>query len=93
MRVQVTGKGQVTIPVELRRELELRGGEELLLEVVGPGEFTLRRPASSGELMGSAPATRPYPGKIEVRAQAARRAAARKQRAAPRREAGMRRAA
>lgn len=79
IRVQMTSKGQVTIPVELRRELGLAAGEELLLEVEREAEhLTLRRPASLPSLYRSAPATRPYPGRTEVREQAARKAAARK---------------
>jgi AbrB family looped-hinge helix DNA binding protein len=76
MRVQLTAKGQVTIPVELRRELHLHAGEELLLEAdSGTGELKLRREASLPDLYRSAPATRDYPGRREMRRQAATKAA------------------
>jgi antitoxin PrlF len=70
---RVTTKGQVTIPAEVRKALNIGEGDDLLFEVVEAGEARIRvlkrRPLSG--LYGALPATRPYPGKEEVRSEAA----------------------
>jgi antitoxin PrlF len=66
---RVTTKGQVTIPAEVRKALNIGEGDELLFEVVGAGEariLVLKRQRLS-DLYEALPATRPYPGKEEVR--------------------------
>lgn len=66
---RITSKGQVTIPAEVRRLLNAEEGDDLAFTVSGEGEATIRvikrRPLSA--LYGILPATRPYPGKEEVR--------------------------
>ena len=66
---RVTSKGQVTIPYEVRKALDIEKGDDLLFEVspdkVSHLRVVKRRPLS--ELYGSLPATRPYPGKEKIR--------------------------
>jgi antitoxin PrlF len=68
---RVTTKGQVTIPAEVRKALDIGEGDDLLFEVVEAGEACIRllkhRPLS--DLYGTLPATRPYPGKEAIRAE------------------------
>jgi antitoxin PrlF len=66
---RVTSKGQVTIPSEVRKAMDIEQGDDLLFEVstdkVAHLRVVKRRPLL--ELYGSLPATRPYPGKEEIR--------------------------
>jgi antitoxin PrlF len=66
---RVTSKGQVTIPVEVRKALGIEQGDDLLFEIV-PEQFArvrvLKRQRLSS-LYGALPAARPFPGKQEVR--------------------------
>jgi antitoxin PrlF len=66
---RVTSKGQVTIPAEVRRALGIDQGDDLIFEVTAERSVQLRvvkrRPLS--ELYGALPATRPFPGKAEIR--------------------------
>ena len=66
---RVTTKGQVTIPAEVRKALDIGEGDDLLFEVVEAGETRLRvlKRGRLSDLYGALPATRPYPGKEEVR--------------------------
>jgi antitoxin PrlF len=66
---RVTTKGQVTIPAEVRKALDIGEGDDLLLEVVEAGEARIRvlRRRRLSDLYGALPATRPYPGKEAVR--------------------------
>jgi antitoxin PrlF len=71
---RVTTKGQVTIPAEVRKALDIGKGDDLLFEVVEAGEAriqVLKRQRLS-DLCGALPATRPYPGKEEVRTEVGR---------------------
>lgn len=67
---RVTAKGQVTIPVEVRKSLDLKEGDDLLFEVGEAGEARIRvvKRRSLMDLYGALPATRPYPGKAAIRA-------------------------
>lgn len=71
---RVTAKGQVTIPVEVRRSLGITEGDDLLFEVDEAGEARVRviKRRSLMDLYGSLPATRAYPGKETVRAEVGR---------------------
>jgi len=73
VRTRITSKGQVTIPVEIRRELDLQPGDELVFRLQG-SEMLVRglRKRSLVELRGALPATRPYPGRDEVRTEVKR---------------------
>ena len=66
---KVTSKGQVTIPVEIRRSMKIQEGDSLLFESPLDDGVSLRvirrRPLTA--LAGSLPATRDYPGKSAVR--------------------------
>jgi antitoxin PrlF len=66
---RVSAKGQVTIPAEVREALESGEGDDLLFEVVEAGEARIRvlKRRRLADLYGALPATRPYPGKEEVR--------------------------
>lgn len=63
LRATLTSKGQLTLPVELRRLYDLKAGDELAFRVAEDALRVTpvrRRPASS--FLGALPATRPYPG-------------------------------
>jgi AbrB family looped-hinge helix DNA binding protein len=66
---RVTTKGQITIPAEVRKALDIGAGDDLLFEIVEAGEARIRvlkrHPLS--DLYGALPATCPYPGKEEAR--------------------------
>ena len=66
---RVTTKGQVTIPTEVRKALDIGAGDDLLFEVVEAGEAIIRvlKRQRLSDLYGALPATRPYPVKEEVR--------------------------
>ena len=66
---RVTSKGQVTIPAEIRKALNIGEGDDLLFEVVETGEARIRvlKRQRLSDLYGALPATRPYPGKEQVR--------------------------
>lgn len=68
---RVTAKGQVTIPVEVRKSLDIKEGDDLLFEVGEAGEVRIRvvKRRSLLDLYGALPATRPYPGKEAIRAE------------------------
>ena len=48
----VTEKGQITIPVEVRKALNLRPGEKVVFFAGESGEFTVRRVGSIQEMAG-----------------------------------------
>jgi antitoxin PrlF len=66
---RVTTEGQVTIPAEVRKALDIGAGDDLLFEVVEAGEARIRvlKRRRLWDLYGVLPATRPYAGKEEVR--------------------------
>jgi AbrB family looped-hinge helix DNA binding protein len=68
---RVTSKGQVTIPVEIRRTMGIKEGDGLLFESPLEDRVRLRviRRCRLSELAGALPATRRYPGKAAVRAE------------------------
>lgn len=67
--VRVTSKGQVTIPVEIRRALDLEAGDGLLFEPLKKdmARFRVVRQRRLSDLAGALPAKRRYPGKQAVR--------------------------
>lgn len=85
---RVTAKGQVTIPVEVRKSLDIKEGDDLLFEVSERGEARIRvvKRRRLMDLYGALPATRAYPGKEAVRTELGqnlgKRHAGRKQEAA-----------
>ncbi|AFV12678.1 looped-hinge helix DNA binding domain, AbrB family [Thermacetogenium phaeum DSM 12270] len=73
LRARLTSKGQVTIPVIVRRKLNLQPGDELVFDLDPGGEVKIRvlKRKRLTELYASLPAKRPYPGKAEVREEVA----------------------
>ncbi|MGQ9496772.1 MAG: AbrB/MazE/SpoVT family DNA-binding domain-containing protein [Desulfotomaculales bacterium] len=73
LRARLTSKGQVTIPVIVRRKLNLQPGDELLFDLGPDGEVKVRalKRKRLTELYASLPAKRPYPGKTAVREEVA----------------------
>jgi AbrB family looped-hinge helix DNA binding protein len=67
-RTRITSKGQVTVPIEVRRKLDLQPGDELVFEV-RDGELYARglKRRRLSELRGALPATRPFPGCDTIR--------------------------
>jgi antitoxin PrlF len=66
---RVTSKGQVTIPADVRKELGIDQGDDLVFEVTSERSIQLRivKRRCLSDLFGALPATRPFPGKEEVR--------------------------
>lgn len=66
---RVTGKGQVTIPAEVRRALKIDQGDDLVFEVTSERSVNLRvlKRQRLSDLYGALPATRAFTGKDEVR--------------------------
>lgn len=68
VRAKLTSKGQITLPVGLRRHFGLKPGDEIAFRVDGSGARIMplrkRRPS---ELRGILPARRSYPGKEVLR--------------------------
>ena len=73
-RTRITSKGQVTVPIEVRRKLDLQPGDELVFEV-RDGELYARglKRRQLSELRGALPATRPFPGRDGIREETGRR--------------------
>ena len=69
---RVTSKGQVTIPSEVRKALDIEQGDDLLFEVSPDRVAHLRvvKRRRLSDLYGALPATRPYPGKDKIREEA-----------------------
>ena len=76
-RAKLTSKGQLTVPKDVRDRLGLKSGDRVVFEFEEDSvRLRVERRKSLGELMGSLPATREYPGK-EAEREAARRHLAR----------------
>jgi AbrB family looped-hinge helix DNA binding protein len=73
IRARVTSKGQVTVPVTIRRMLNLQPGDDLIFNLDINGGITIRGLGRKQltELYGSLSSNRPYPGKMEVREEVA----------------------
>lgn len=66
---RVTSKGQITIPVEIRKDLEIQAGDRLHFEKVEDGKVSVHviHQRRLVDLAGSLPVTKPMPGKAELR--------------------------
>jgi antitoxin PrlF len=73
VRTKITSKGQVTVPVEVRRQLDLQPGDELVFEFRDQ-ELCVRglKRRKLSELRGTLPATRPFPGRDAIREEVGR---------------------
>lgn len=71
---RVTSKGQVTIPSEVRKALDIEQGDDLLFEVGADRTARLRvvKRQKLSDLYGSLRAQRPFPGKEAVREEVGR---------------------
>ncbi len=68
MKVKLTSEGQITIPTEIRQQLRLQSGDELLLILEGTDvRLRVLKPRRLSEFYGALPATVPYPGKEAIR--------------------------
>lgn len=64
IKATLTGKGQLTIPKEVRERLGLRPGDRLVFEFEGESLcLRVEKPTTLRELRGSLPTNRDYPGK------------------------------
>jgi len=71
---RVTSKGQVTIPVRIRRLLGIDRGDTIVFEATDDGTVVIRPVRRRlPDLAGVLPATRPYAGKSTVRDEVGRR--------------------
>jgi AbrB family looped-hinge helix DNA binding protein len=71
-KAKITGKGQVTLPKEVREKLDVSYGDHLVFDTSGK-DIILKsfKQARLTDLYRSLPATRPYPGKEEIRREVA----------------------
>ncbi len=71
---RVTSKGQVTIPFEVRKALDIEQGDDLLFEISADKTAQLRvvKRQKLSDFYGSLPAQRPFPGKEIVREEVGR---------------------
>ena len=69
LRAKLTSKGQVTVPVAVRKLFNLQPGDDLLFEIKPDGAVRVaafKRRRLTG-LYSALPATKPYPGQKEIR--------------------------
>jgi AbrB family looped-hinge helix DNA binding protein len=66
---RVTSKGQVTLPADIRRALDIEQGDDLVFDLAPDRTVNLRvvKRRRLSELYGALPATRPFPGKEAIR--------------------------
>ena len=63
-RTTLTSKGQLTVPKDVRERLGLKSGDRVVFEFEGDSvRLKVEKKRSLGDLKGSLPATRKYPGK------------------------------
>lgn len=79
---RVTSKGQVTIPFEVRKALDIEQGDDLVFEVRKDQTARLRvvKRRKLSDFYGALPAERPFPGKEALREEAGRELGARQKR-------------
>jgi len=71
---RVTSKGQVTLPADIRKELAIEQGDDLIVELAPDRSMRVRvvKRQRLSDFYGALPATRPFPGKEAVREEAGR---------------------
>ncbi|EEG78003.1 AbrB/MazE/SpoVT family DNA-binding domain-containing protein [Dethiobacter alkaliphilus] len=68
IKAKITGKGQITVPKEVREKLEVGYGDYITFDISGK-EVTVKplKKINLTNLYGTLPATRPYKNKEETR--------------------------
>jgi len=67
LRATLTSKGQLTVPIEIRRLYDLKQGDELAFRVAEDAiEVTPVRRRAASSFLGALPATRRYPGETAM---------------------------
>lgn len=70
---RVTAKGQITIPIKVRKALDIEVGDDVLFDLALEGaRLRVRKRSRLSDLYGSLPATRAYPGKERLREETGR---------------------
>jgi AbrB family looped-hinge helix DNA binding protein len=66
---RVSSKGQVTLPADVRRALDIEQGDDLIFDLAPDRSVNLRvvKRKRLSDLYGALPATRSFPGKEEIR--------------------------
>ncbi len=69
---QLSSKGQVTIPANVREKMNLKRGDAVEFEIVGNKYLRLKvnRKPSPQDFYGALKSDKPFPGKDELRRQA-----------------------
>ena len=69
---RVTSKGQVTLPADIRKELAIERGDDLVFELAPDRTLRVRviKRQRLSDFYGALPAARPFPGKEAVREEA-----------------------
>jgi antitoxin PrlF len=82
---RVTSKGQVTIPSEIRKALDIEQGDDLLFEVGADQTARLRviKRQRLSDFYGSLRTQRPFPGKEAIREQVGQELGRRAKRSKP----------
>jgi AbrB family looped-hinge helix DNA binding protein len=74
VRARITSKGQVTLPVEIRRRYKLEAGDEIAFQMEAGGLRILPlRKRRLSELRGILPATKPYIDRDAIRDEVGRK--------------------
>ncbi len=69
---RITSRGRITVPVEVRRAMGIKEGDDLLFERLVRGGARLRVIRRLSKLANALPVTRRYPGKAAVRGEVGR---------------------
>jgi AbrB family looped-hinge helix DNA binding protein len=66
---RVSSKGQVTLPADVRRALDIEQGDDLIFDLAPDRSVNLRvvKRKRLSDLYGALPATRSFPGKEAIR--------------------------
>jgi AbrB family looped-hinge helix DNA binding protein len=72
IKSKISGKGQITVPKEVREKLDVGYGDYIIFDTSGE-DVVVRsyKKVRLTDLYGSLPATRPYPGNDEIRREVA----------------------
>jgi len=74
LRAKLTSKGQITIPVAVRRKFNLQPGDELIFDFDNKGEIKVKplKKKTLTELFATLKTNKPYLSKSEVREEVAK---------------------